>query len=169
MRANSIFVFRRWGGLLACLTFTLPLLAQSTTSNVTCSFDDGKEVSVRFIGSGHPTEHLHNGKMWTPGNAPMFLFTQANLKIGDVSVPVGAYSLYVIPEKGKWTLIINKKVEGAGTYDEKQDLGRTTIDVGDLDDSVSSPRLALGHAGPKQCNLRINFEKAGAWGEFHEE
>ena len=168
MRANSVLLIPRWGALLACLMFSLFSPAQDATSNVSCAFDDGKQVSLRFTAS-HPSEHLHNGKIWTPGDAPMFLFTQADLKIGTLNVPTGAYSLYVIPEKDKWTLIVNKKVEAAGSYDEKQDLGRATIDLGELGQSVDSPQLALGHAGPKQCNLRINFEKIGAWGEFHEQ
>jgi len=168
MRAIATFVMLCSAILLASLVLVIPLHAQDQSSSATCTFDDGREVSVRYS-FGHASERLRSGKMWTPGDAPMFLFTQAPLKAGDLTLPVGAYSLYVIPQKNKWTLIINKGVDPAAKYDEKQDVGRVEMEVGELGEAVESPRLAFAHAGSKQCNLRINYEKSGAWGEFREE
>ena len=170
MRAYSHFVVSRAAAFLAMLALTLPVLAQDQNqSSVTCAFEDGKAVSVRYVdGGGHASQHLRLGKMWTPADAPMYLFTQANLKVGELSIPVGAYKLYIIPEKDKWTLIVNRKVD-TPAYDAKDDLGRADLGVGQLSEAVDSPRLALYHAANKQCNLRINFEKSGAWGEFHEQ
>jgi hypothetical protein len=50
------------------------------------------------------------------------------MTIGDVRIPAGKYTLWTLPSKTGWKLIINKQTGQWGTvYDEKQDLAR--IDV----------------------------------------
>ena len=46
----------------------------------------------------------------------------------DLKVPAGDYTLYVLPEDNKWTLIVNKQTGQWGTeYDKAQDLGHVTM------------------------------------------
>ncbi len=48
--------------------------------------------------------------------------------VGSVHVPAGSYTLFTMPTKDGWWLIINKQTGQWGlTYDEKQDLGRTKL------------------------------------------
>ena len=96
----------------------------------------------------------------------MLLFTQAALTVGNAQIPVGAYSLFLIPGKDRWTLVINKGV-GKGPYDEQEDLLRVPMDVGQLG-TPEEFSLFFAHLAPKQCNLRIYQGKLGAWAEFHE-
>ncbi len=98
----------------------------------------------------------------------MFLFTQTALTLGSSVIPAGAYSLYIIPEKHAWTLVVNRNVVAGSKYDEKQDLGRAAMQIGENEDSVKQAQIALAHIAPKQCNLRVYYEKAGAWAEFRE-
>jgi Protein of unknown function (DUF2911) len=150
-------------GLLLTPAFS-QLASNSTTA---CTFQDGKEVSVQYEKTPAVKKvELASGKLWTPGEKPMLLFTQADLTVGSEQIPVGAYSLYLIPGKDHWTLVVNKNVN-KGEYDPQQDLLRVPMDVGQL--SAPEPfDLVFAHVAPKQCNIRIYEGKAGAWAEFHE-
>ena len=94
------------------------------------------------------------------------LFTQADLTIGNTQIPVGAYSLFMLPGKDRWTLVVNKNVK-PGEYNLQQDLVRVPMDVA----QISEPQgfsLVFAHMAPKQCNIRMYQGKTGAWAEFHE-
>ena len=77
------------------------------------------------------------GEVWRTGaNAATTLKTSSNLRIGDLSVPAGTYTLYSVPSADGWKLVVNKQTGQWGTvYNKAQDLGRTTMSVG----STSSP------------------------------
>ena len=50
------------------------------------------------------------GQVWRTGaNEATSLTTETALTIGGLSVPAGSYTIFTVPEKDKWTLIINKK------------------------------------------------------------
>jgi hypothetical protein len=96
----------------------------------------------------------------------MFLFAQTALALGSSVIPEGAYRLYVIPEKQTWTLVVNKKVSTGSKYDETQDLVRSPMQIGEAASLYKQPDLAFAHVGPKQCNMRLYYQKAGGWAEF---
>ena len=98
----------------------------------------------------------------------MVLFTQTALTLGNSQIPEGAYSLYVIPEKENWTLVVNKNVAAGSKYDEKQDLVRAPMQSGEIDNPLKQPKVVFAHVAPKQCNMRLYYEKTGAWVEFKE-
>jgi Protein of unknown function (DUF2911) len=134
-----------------------------------CTFDDGKQMKVEYSNAtAKHGQEFHDGRLWEPGGSPMFLFTEAELTIGGALIPAGAYSLYIIPEKRSWTLVVNKNATAAGQYDERQDLVRAPMEIGANDVSVAQVQVALAHIAPKQCNLRLYYEKTGAWAEIHE-
>jgi hypothetical protein len=65
--------------------------------------------------------------VWRGGaNAATTLKTDADLTIGDLSVPAGTYTLFVdISDPANWVLIVNKKNGEWGlAYDSTQDLGK---------------------------------------------
>jgi len=143
--------------------------ASSNSTTATCSFQDGTQLTVRYMnerigGKSGPPE----GRVWTPGGTPMFLFTQSALTIGNSQIPVGAYSMYVIPRKENWTLILNKNVTEGAKYDEHQDLSRVEMQIGQLSEPNKELSIIFGHVAPKQCNMRIYFGKIGTWAAFKE-
>ena len=71
-------------------------------------------------------------KVWRTGaNAATTLTTPVNLKIGDLSVPAGTYTIYSLPSETTWKLIVNKQTKQWGTvYNQDQDLGRTDMKRG---------------------------------------
>jgi Protein of unknown function (DUF2911) len=138
-------------------------------AEVVCTFDDGKQMKVEYSNAtAKRGQELHEGRLWEPGGSPMFLFTAAELTIGGAVIPEGAYSLYVIPEKRSWTLVVNRNTAAAGQYDQRQDLVRAPMEIGKNDVPVAQVQVALAHIGPRQCNLRLYYEETGAWAEFHE-
>jgi hypothetical protein len=136
-------------------------------STATCTFQDGKQISIQYDKNASVQKaNLESGKVWTPGQKPMVLFTQTDLTIGDKQVPVGAYSLYLIPGKDRWTLVVNKNVK-PGEYNAQQDLVRAPMDVAHI--TQAQPfSLVFAHMAPKQCNIRIYEGKTGTWAELHE-
>jgi hypothetical protein len=70
-------------------------------------------------------------QVWRTGaNMATTLVTDKALTIGDQTVPAGSYSLYTVPSKSSWQLIINKEVGQWGlTYRPEFDLGKTPMTV----------------------------------------
>jgi hypothetical protein len=138
-------------------------------AEVVCTFGDGKQMKVEYSNAtAKPRQELHDGRLWEPGGSPLFLFTESELTLGGSVIPEGAYSLYVIPEKRNWTLVVNRNTTVGGQYDERKDLIRPPMEIGESDPPVAQVQVALAHVAPKQCNLRLYYEKTGAWAEFHE-
>jgi Protein of unknown function (DUF2911) len=75
-------------------------------------------------------------KVWRTGaNTSTTLHTDANLNIRGKVVPAGTYSLYTIPSRRGWVLIINKQTGQWGTvYNQQDDLYRIPM----LDGIVAS-------------------------------
>jgi len=74
--------------------------------------------------------HNPHYPVWRGGaNAATTLETDADLTIGDLSVPKGKYTLFVdISDPDQWTLIVNKQTGEWGlAYNGSYDLGKTTM------------------------------------------
>jgi hypothetical protein len=115
----------------------------------------GKSVTVDY---GSPRakgrkiygELVPLGQVWRTGaNEATTLVTPVDLTIGGTAVPAGTYTIFTIPNKDKWTLIISKKTGEWGTDypGQANDLARVDMKVSTL-------------PGPVE-NLTISFEKAG--------
>jgi Protein of unknown function (DUF2911) len=166
MRLLTLFVF-----ILSVLSLPSAAVAQEASNSqsfTACSFDDGTEISVRYDPSaaGHDKD-LPNGKLF-PVGSPMLIFTQSETVIGGSTVPIGAFSLYVIPGKDTWTLIVNRNVTPGAKYDQTQDLARAPMETAKLPQPLSEIKVSLGHMGPKRCELRFYYGKVGAWAELNE-
>ena len=70
------------------------------------------------------------GSVWRTGanNAPTITFTD-EVSFGGKTVPAGKYSLFTIPNKEEWIIILNKTAEQWGAYDYKEadDVLRITV------------------------------------------
>ena len=154
--------------LCGAATFVLAQQTPGKTATVTCTFQDGKELSLRYnTESSNGKVRLPEGKIWSPGGKPMFLFTQVELLVGNAEIPMGAYSAYITQQRASWTLVLNKNVTDGSKYNEQEDLLRAPMQAGQLSDPQPFS-VAFAHVGPKQCNLRLYLGKAGTWVEFKE-
>ena len=101
------------------------------------------------------------GEIWRVGaneNTEIKFYKPAT--INGVAVPAGSYSLFAIPEKDKWTIIINKELDmwGAYAYDESKDLVKITVPV----KTVTTPIELLSIAFISKdgiTNLVIGWDK----------
>ncbi len=92
------------------------------------------------------------GKPWRMGaDEATLLLTQQTIELGGLTVPAGAYTLYMIPEEsGASKLAISKKVGQWGVpVDEKNDLGRV-----DLTKAAST-------AAPDQFTIAVQKNPSG--------
>ncbi len=160
------------GVLAAIVLCSLTSLAQASQKapdgNAVCTFEDGKQVSVRYPEVQYGKSKLPNGKIWEPGDRPMYLFTQTDLQLGSQAVPPGAYSLYPVPGDQQWTLVVNKEVEQGKPYDASKDLAKLTAQTGELPNAANALTLYFGRIGPKKCTLRIDYGKQRAFADIAE-
>jgi hypothetical protein len=149
--------------ILSLSTLTTIGLAQSEPSTASCNLDDGRQVYIRYNPIS-AKDKISNGKPWAPGGSPMTLFTEAELNLGGSTIPIGAYTVYPIPDK-KWTLVVNKNVAPGSAYDEKQDLARTQMETDQVSQPSDALEVAFAHTGDK-CTLRIYFGKTASFAPF---
>ena len=135
------------------------------SSTASCNLDDGRQIYIRFNPIASKNDKLPNGKPWTPGGAPMTLFTEAQLSFGGATIPIGAYTVYPIPSKDKWTLVVNKNVAAGSSYDEKQDIARAPMETDQISQPSNELEVAFAHVGDK-CTLRIYFGKSASFAPF---
>ncbi|HET7348195.1 MAG TPA: DUF2911 domain-containing protein [Acidobacteriaceae bacterium] len=144
---------KRFVSCLAVLALTLPLVAQQTppkrppasppetatatigSAQITITYNSprvkGREGQI--FNQGGLIQKTHKEyPVWRAGaNAATTMTTTGDLKIGDVTVPKGTYTLFVdIANPDQWTLIISKKTGEWGlAYDSSADLGRTKMEM----------------------------------------
>jgi hypothetical protein len=156
--------------------FTLSFLAAAQqsdpndpTASASCDFADGKEITMQYNSSVmSEKDQPRNGKVWLPAGSPMTLFTQVPITLNHQDLAVGAYSVYVIPNKKEWTLIVSRNVTNPKTYDEKQDLVRAPMEIGGISGPPKQLQVSFAHIAPKQCSVRLYYETIGAFVEFNE-
>ena len=86
------------------------------------------------------------GKPWRLGaDSATTLTTGTDIMIGNLRVPKGVHTLYLIgAENGPWKLIVNKQTGQWGTqYSEAQDLGRVDMKVTKLSAPVEKLQIQL--------------------------
>jgi len=160
--------------ILGQLLLTTPVVGQAGDSDQNsatafCDFDDGQEVSIRYNSSiANAKDEPRNGKVWSPGGSPMTLFTAVPLMLDNSIIPTGAYSVYVIPNRKEWTLIVNKNVTAGAPYDERQDVARSPMELGEVETPPKQVQVSFSHSGPKVCSIRLYYGKTGAFTDFKE-
>jgi len=89
------------------------------------------------------------GKVWRTGaNEAAEITLYQPMKIGDKVVKAGTYSLFTIPGEASWTVILSSDVNvwGAYSYNEANDVARTTGKVTKGDDALEAFSIAFEEA-----------------------
>ena len=101
------------------------------TANVTL---EGQTITVKYNAPSLRGREIFGGlvpydHVWRTGaNPATTLITPIPLHIGTLLVPAGTYTIYTLPSRDKWMLIINKQTGQWGTeYNADQDLGRVPL------------------------------------------
>jgi hypothetical protein len=135
---------------LALVSFAAARSLAQDPRSVACNFDDGNQVSIQYAAA--VKDQPHNGRIWSPS---ITLYVQVPLTLNGTTIPLGAYTVYLIPGGKSWTLIVNRNVTPGTTYDSAQDVARAPMDLGELPESESQLQLSFAHMSAKQCSLRF--------------
>jgi len=133
-----------------------PAKAEGKVGNATITVDYGApSMRGREIFGGL----VPYDKVWRTGaNAATTLVTDADIVLGDLEVPKGTYTLFTIPGKDEWTLIVSSETGQWGSrYDEAKDFGRTKMKVKALDEAVETFEIRV-----KSDALTLAWEKTKA-------
>ena len=103
-------------------------------------------------------------QVWRTGaNEATTFVTTADLVVSGMAVPAGSYTLFTIPGKDKWTLILSKKTGEWGTDypGASNDLARIDMKVSALPAAVENFTIAFDKAG-NGATLNIDWETTRA-------
>lgn len=101
------------------------------------------------------------GKVWRMGaNESTEIKFYKSVKIGGKRVKAGSYSLFAIPNRDKWTLIINKQTDrwGAFSYDQAKDLLRVDVPVKALKQPLETFSITFT-SQPNGANLILAWDR----------
>lgn len=82
------------------------------------------------------------GKVWRTGaNEATEITTTRDIVLKGTLLKAGTYSIFTIPEKNKWTIIINRDIGlwGSYNYNQKQDVMRFDVPVAPIPDATYEP------------------------------
>jgi hypothetical protein len=161
--------------LLNCFLFSLTIIAAcqgnrpSPAASASCDLGGGKTIktaysSPRLKGRKMIGEHEPYGQVWRNGaNEATTFVTSTDLVVGGKSVPAGGYTLWVVPNPDKWTLIINKKTGEWGTpytY-EADELARIDMKLSKTSSPVENFTIAYDKTATG-CTLREEWDTTRA-------
>ncbi|HEX8815823.1 MAG TPA: DUF2911 domain-containing protein [Terriglobales bacterium] len=161
---------------IVVLLFTSFSLAQkdksqrpSPPAQAQCKFSDGKTISIdysspRAKGRKIFGELVPFGEVWRTGaNEATTFVNTANVTVGSLSVPAGNYTLFAVPNKDKWSIIINKKTGewGIPYKYESDELGRADMMVSSTPSAVENFTIAFDQSG-SSCKLKMSWENTQA-------
>lgn len=128
-----------------------------------CNFTDGDQVTIQY----NPTvkDEPRNGRVWSPG---ITLYVQTPLTLGGSEIPLGAYTIYLTPDRKSWTITVNKNVTAGAAYNSAQDVAHAPMEIGEIPEATKQLQLSFAHMAPKQCSLRVYYQKIGAFVDFME-
>jgi Protein of unknown function (DUF2911) len=147
---------------LAALALTLVLVflgcrggahAQSrrvSPHETTMATVDGSAMAIEY---GRPSMRgrtifgglVRYNDVWCPGaDEATMLSTSRPLRMGQLAVPAGEYSLWILPTESAWTLILNKEAHTFHTnYRGSRDLGRVAMQKRTLSAPVEQLTFAI--------------------------
>lgn len=108
-------------------------------------------------------------RWWRAGaNEATSFQTDHPIRIGDLMVPAGSYTLDVLPAESGWQLIVNKQTGQWGTkYDPSQDLGRVPMMVTNLPAPQEVLSYSFTHETPHSAMLNIRWADKDASVPIH--
>ncbi len=141
----------------------------SPPAKAECKFQDGKTITVdysspRMKGRKIFGDLVPYGKVWRAGaNEATTFVVSTDVTIGGKLVPAGSYTLFTIPNEGKWTLIISKKTGewGIPYPGEAEDFMRTDMLMSTLPAPVENFTIKLEHVA-NVCTMHMDWETTRA-------
>lgn len=140
-----------------------PILSPRDSTEVVIG---GKRIKIDY---GRPSmrgrkimgELVPYNRWWRTGaNEATGFVTEADLEIGGVKLPKGAYTFYTLPGEKRWKLIINKQTGQWGTvYNPELDAARINLTKKSLRRSVETLTITLRRTNNSSGLLTIEWER----------
>lgn len=164
---------------VGCLTVGMMALRGSAQSDkskrpsppakATCDLGGGKTITVDYSSPRAKGRKVFGGlvpygEVWRAGaNEATTFVTTSDVMIGASHVPAGNYTLFTIPDKDKWTLIVSKKTGewGIPYPGAADDFARVDMKASATSAPVDNFTIAFDKAA-SGCTLRMEWETTKA-------
>src|SRR5256886_11296909 len=141
----------------------------SPPATAKCDLPAGKSITVDYSSPRAKGRKIFGdvvpyGEPWRTGaNEATTFVTTADLMVGGQHVPAGKYTIFTIPNKDKWTLVISKKTGewGIPYPGASEDLSRIDMKASTLPSTVENFTIAFDKTG-SGCTLRMDWETTRA-------
>src|SRR5437660_3860085 len=141
----------------------------SPAAKASCTLADGKSITVDYSSPRAKGRKIFGGlvpygEVWRAGaNEATTFVTTTDVMVGGTHVPSGSYTIFAIPNKDKWTLIINKKTGewGIPYKYESDELARVDMKVSAAPAPIENFIIAFDKAA-SGCTLRMEWENTRA-------
>jgi hypothetical protein len=161
----TFFTFMLAGAGFAQMGGARPSPAESAS----CDLGGSKTIktaysSPRLKGRKMIGDHEPYGKVWRAGaNEATTFVTSADVNVGGTAVPAGSYTLFVVPNVDKWTLIINKKTGewGIPYKYESDELARVDMKLSQPPSKVEDFTIAYDKTATG-CTMRMEWDMTRA-------
>ncbi|MGA7857352.1 MAG: DUF2911 domain-containing protein [Terracidiphilus sp.] len=144
-------------------TATATIAGKTITINYNSPRVKGREGHI-FTKDGLISHNPHY-PIWRAGaNAATTLITDTDLKIGDLMVPKGTYTLFVdISNPDQWELIVNKETGEWGlAYDGSKDLGKVKMKMTKPSSMVEDLKYTIDDLGGTTGKITLEWENHSA-------
>ncbi len=141
----------------------------SPPAKASCALADGKTITVDYSSPRAKGRKIFGGlvpygEVWRAGaNEATTFVTTADLMVGGTHVAAGSYTIFAIPNKDKWALVISKKTGEWGTAypGPSEDLARIEMKASTLPSAVENFTIAFDKTAGG-CTLHMDWETTRA-------
>jgi DUF2911 family protein len=156
----------------ACPHRNVPLEGRKSPLDSLTFTLSGKQVKVCY---GRPSARgrvmlggadIPYGKLWRTGaNEPTIVYTPVSLSLAGIRVGPGVYSLYTVPAKSEWEVIVNRSISQWGKEDQytdevkAQEVGRAKVKSESTGKPVEIFTIRAEPRGNQAASLVLEWEK----------
>ncbi len=141
----------------------------SPPATASCDLGGGKSITINYSSPRMNGRKIYGGlvpygEVWRAGaNEATTFVSNADLVVDGKTIPAGSYTLFAIPDKDKWTLIISKKTREWGTPYPGADSDFARIDMAatSLPAALENFTIAFDKSA-SGCALHLNWETTSA-------
>ena len=124
----------------------------------------GKAITLKYAAASMGGRKIFGdvvpyNQVWRAGTGTVAFHTDADLEVQGLAVPKGDYTLFVLPDRLEWQLIISKQTgPQAATYNPKMDLGRVPMDMKKASAPIENLKITVTSQGSVAGKIELGWE-----------
>ena len=164
---KKIFIAAALGTLMSGGTFAqeFKMPAPSPTTTISQDFSTST-IEIVYSRPGVKGRKIFGdlvpfGKEWRTGaNANTKITFGEDVEFGGAKVPAGSYSIYAMPNKTSWEIVLNSSTEnwGLSGYDKAKNIAVANVPVKTIKDKVESFTISLDNLTKNSADLSFTWE-----------